>query len=129
MYKIVTEETILRMEDGAYIPRDPENVDYLAFLEWEDQGGKILPPDPPPVYIPQEVSAGQAYAALMAAGLYDEVEAWAAHPDTNVLHRLAFQKGTTFRRDSPALNAGAASLGWSDQMLDQLFIAADKIQL
>ena len=77
----------------------------------------------------KKVSAAQANAALMAAGLYEEVAGWAADPSTDVLHRLAFNKGTTFRRDRPALAAGASKLGWSDEMLVQLFIAADKIKL
>ncbi|MCG7328070.1 hypothetical protein [Achromobacter sp. ACRQX] len=129
MYKIVNEETIHRLEDGVYIPRDLGNADFQKFLEWEEEGNEVLPPDPTPVHVPQEVSAGQAYAALMAAGLYDEVEAWAASSDTDPLHRLAFQKGTTFRRDSLALAAGAAALGWNSQILDELFISADAIRL
>jgi len=129
MYKAINDVTIQRLEDGVYIPRDEANSDYQAFLAWEEAGGKLGEPDPEPVYVPQEVSAAQAYAALTTAGLYDAVEAWATHPDTPLLHRLAFQKGTTFRRDSPALNAGAEALGWNAAMLDQLFIAADAIKL
>jgi hypothetical protein len=128
MYKSITDEIIQRA-DGAFIPVDMLNADYQAFLAWQAEGGVLEPRDPPLSDVPQEVSAGQAYATLMAAGLYDDVQAWAEDPDTNVLHRLAFQKGTTFRRDSPALAAGSAALGWDDAMLDQLFIAADKIQL
>lgn len=129
MYKIINETLIQRSRDGASIPRDEANKDYQEFLEWERAGGVIEAADPDPVYVPQEVSASQAYAALMAAGLFDQVEAWAADPATDPLHRLAFQKGATFRRDSPALAAGAAALQWSDAMLDQLFIAAEAIQL
>lgn len=129
MYKIINEETIQRLSDGLYIPRDEENTDYQDFLAWGAEGGEIRPEDPPALYVPQEVSAGQAYAALMAAGLYEAVEKWAEDPSTDTLHRLAFQKSTTFRRDSPGLNAGAVALGWNEQMLDQLFIAADAIKL
>lgn len=129
MYKTINGEIIYRIEDGAYIPRDMGNADYQAFLEWERAGGVIEPADPEPVYVPQEVSAAQAYAALIAANLLDQVEAWAADLATDPLHRLAFEKGTTFRRDSPALAAGAAALQWGDAMLDQLFIAADAYRL
>lgn len=129
MYKIINDNLIQRLGDGAVIPRDEANKDYQEFLEWERAGGAIEPADPKPVYVPQEVSASQAYAALMGAGLFEQVEAWAADPATNPLHRLAFQKGTTFRRDSPALLAGAVALQWSDAMLDQLFVAADAIRM
>lgn len=129
MYKIFNAETIQRLEDSVYIPRDDANADYQAFLVWERSGGKILPADPDPVYVPQEVSAAQAYAALIAANLYDDAEAWAANPNTSMLDRLAFQKATTFRRDSPALKAGAAALGWSEATLDQLFLSAHAFKL
>lgn len=129
MYKILDAMRVLRLADKAEIPIHEGNMDYQAYLQWVAEGGSAEPADPPPLYVPQEVSAGQAYAALMAAGLYDEVEAWASDPKTDVLHRLAFQKGTTFRRESPALAAGSAALGWDDAMLDRLFIAADAIQL
>ena len=49
MYKLTLDEnTILRLSDGAFIPRDPMNRDYEAFLEWEAGGGKPEPADPPP---------------------------------------------------------------------------------
>lgn len=129
MYKIINDSIIQRLADGAYIPRDEANTEYQEFMEWERTGGVIEPADPEPVYVPQEVSAAQAYAALMAAGLFDQVEAWAEDPATDPLHRLAFQKGATFRWDSPALAAGAAALGWDDAMLKQLFISAGAFRL
>jgi hypothetical protein len=129
MYKSINKETIQRLADGVYIPCDEANADFQCFLEWEKCGGELLEADPAPVYVPQEVSAAQAYVALMAAGLYEEVEAWANDPNTSYLHRIAFQKGATFRRDSPAVLAGAAVLRWEGALLDQLFIAADAIKL
>lgn len=129
MYKIIDDAHITRLADEATIPVCEDNMDYKAYLEWVSEGGIAEPADPPAVFVPQEVTAGQAYAALMACGLYDQVEAWAADPKTDVLHRLAFQKGATFRRDSPALVAGCAALGWDENTLDQLFIEAAKIQL
>lgn len=34
---------ILRLEDGAHIPQDDGNSDYLKYLEWVQKGGKTLP--------------------------------------------------------------------------------------
>ena len=40
---------IVRDEDGAFIPADPDNVDYQEFLAWCDEGNKPTPYTLPPV--------------------------------------------------------------------------------
>jgi hypothetical protein len=129
MYQILNDDFILRIADNLYIPRYAENVQFQEFLAWEAAGGVAQPADPAPAYVPAEVPAVQFYAALMADGLYDDVQGWAADPQTSALHRLAFEKGTTFQRDSQALAAVAEVLGWSPKRLDQLFISAEAIKL
>jgi len=40
-YEIVTAhglELIHRLPDGAFIPKDPENCDYMKYLQWVDNG-------------------------------------------------------------------------------------------
>ena len=39
--------TIVRDEDGAFIPTDPDNTDYQAFLKWVEEGGEPTPYTPP----------------------------------------------------------------------------------
>lgn len=47
MYQLITgSDMILRVEDGAYIPADPNNTDYQNYLDWVAQGNMPLPPDP-----------------------------------------------------------------------------------
>lgn len=75
-----------------------------------------------------KVSRFQALAALMQAGLLDDVTAWANAPTTDPLHKLAFDTAAEFSRSSPTLAAGAAALGWSEGQLDDLFAAAAQIQ-
>jgi hypothetical protein len=36
---------IIRIEDNAYIPFDPANTDYQAYLKWVEEGGVPLPAD------------------------------------------------------------------------------------
>lgn len=63
-YQLTTGNCILRLSDGAFIPEDPGNGDYQAFLEWVEAGNTPLPvPEPPPepVLTPAE--------KLAAAGL------------------------------------------------------------
>jgi hypothetical protein len=55
MYKLITKlnwETqaqeplvIVRLYDNAYIPFDPANTDYQAYLKWVDEGGVPTPAD------------------------------------------------------------------------------------
>jgi len=34
----ISNSTILRVADGAWIPFDPDNTDYQAYLKWLDEG-------------------------------------------------------------------------------------------
>jgi hypothetical protein len=51
MYKLIkepiagTETIIQRLTDGAFIPFDPANTDYQAFLRWCDEGNVPEPAD------------------------------------------------------------------------------------
>jgi hypothetical protein len=48
-YQLTSGDTILRTTDGAFIPPDPANRDYAAFLEWVEAGNM---PDPAPIVVP-----------------------------------------------------------------------------
>jgi hypothetical protein len=39
---------IYRLSDNAYIPFDPANTDYQAYLVWLSEGNTPLPPDEQP---------------------------------------------------------------------------------
>jgi hypothetical protein len=39
--------TILRISDNAYIPTDPANSDYIAYLKWIEEGNVPTPADEP----------------------------------------------------------------------------------
>lgn len=41
----VESDFIIRLSDGAHIPKDEGNRDYREFLAWEADGGQILPAD------------------------------------------------------------------------------------
>ena len=56
-YQLTTSNCILRTSDGAFIPPDPANTDYQAFLAWVEQGGTPEPapiPEPPVELTPAE---------------------------------------------------------------------------
>jgi hypothetical protein len=48
MYKIIKDgKTLQRLSDNAFIPFDPANTDYQAYLKWLELGNEPLPADEP----------------------------------------------------------------------------------
>ena len=64
MYQLTTSTSIKRLSDGAFIPPDPANTDYAAYLAWVEEGNM---PDPAPVPEPAPVLTTEQ--KLEAAGL------------------------------------------------------------
>ena len=49
-YQLTATDCILRTADNAFIPPDPANTDYQAYLKYVEEGGEVLPaPEPEPV--------------------------------------------------------------------------------
>lgn len=46
-YKLNESSSIIRLTDNACIPNDPLNSDYIAYLEWLEDGNKPQPMDAP----------------------------------------------------------------------------------
>ena len=70
MYQLTTSTSIKRLSDGAFIPPDPANTDYAAYLAWVEAGNMPEPapiPEPPVELTPAE--------KLAASGLtVDEIK-------------------------------------------------------
>jgi hypothetical protein len=63
-YQLTASDCILRLADSAFIPPDPANTDYAAYLRWLEEGNTPEPaPEPEPV---PELTTEQK---LEAAGL------------------------------------------------------------
>ena len=57
MANAISTTMIQRVSDGAFIPIDPDNTDYQAFMKWQMEGGMIGPPlsapSPPIAEVPE----------------------------------------------------------------------------
>lgn len=48
MYKLTpSNQVVQRLTDNAFIPLDPANTDYQAYLKWLEEGNQPLPADEP----------------------------------------------------------------------------------
>ena len=81
----------------------------------------------PPSMVPQVVSAAQGGIALIRAGLMDAVQAAVDAPETPSEVKWAWAHATTWDRSSPALAFLAGAAGITQEQMDALFMAADKI--
>jgi hypothetical protein len=46
LFKTITDTTVLiRLSDNAFIPFDPANTDYQAYLKWVSEGNTPEPAD------------------------------------------------------------------------------------
>jgi len=48
-YQLTSSGSILRIADNAFIPPDPANIDYAAYLKWVAAGNM---PEPMPIVAP-----------------------------------------------------------------------------
>lgn len=96
----------------------------------EEIDAHINPPIPEPEPIPPAplvVSRFQALAALMQAGLLEQVEAYMALETTDPFTRLAWKEAQEFREDSPMLANLATLLGLTSEQVSELFQIAKTI--
>jgi hypothetical protein len=51
-YQLTSGTSILRLADNAFIPPDPANTDYAAYLAWLEAGNTPDPAPIPPIPVP-----------------------------------------------------------------------------
>lgn len=89
-------------------------------------------PSEEPEPVPVKVTRAQGKAALLLAGLYAGVQAYAdaiVDETERALAQIALNETTHWERASPFLIAAATAQGLTDEQVDQLFIQASKITL
>ena len=63
MYKLTTSVNVFRILDAVFIPADPANTDYAAYLVWLSEGNTPTPAEIPPAPTYQELRAA-AYPVI-----------------------------------------------------------------
>ena len=69
-YQLTTSTSIKRLSDGAFIPNDPGNRDYAAYLAWVEEGNT---PEPAPAPPPPPPSYTAFWDALLASTVYGSI--------------------------------------------------------
>lgn len=121
-----------RLTDGAFIPADPDNSDYTAYLAWLGAGNKPEPADPVAPQVPQQVTRAQGKVVLIQMGLWSQVLGFVAaitDPVQKALAEVALHDTQFWQRTSPFLQQASQALGMTEAQLDDLFIQADQVVL
>lgn len=128
-----TFDGIVRDADTAFIPNDPDNVDWAAYQEWLAAGNTASDAPTPPVVVPNVVTRLQGRLALFNAGLLEQVEAAVAAAGGAAA--IWYADAQNWVRNDPTFVALATQIHevgnmtqtLTDADLDALFLAASKI--
>lgn len=122
-YKLTNSSTVVRIEDGAFIPSDPANADYAAYLAWIAEGNMPQPADPVVPAIPEVVTMRQARLALLQVGLLAQVNTAVANMPgaAGDAARIEWEFSSTVERNRPLVQSLIGALGLTESQLDDLF--------
>jgi hypothetical protein len=102
---------------GVWHSSDPAFVE-ASFRDYRE-------PDP---VVPREISNFQARAALMGAGLFDSIDSAMKALGPAAVEFQAWEYANFIYRDGVLVNSMAAQFNLTPEILDQLFIAAARIE-
>lgn len=113
-------------EGRGWVPAEHASIgDTWDGTAWHPAG------EPAPA-VPSQISSAQGIAALIEAGLWDDVTSFVAgieDPTERALAEVALNRTQYWSRSSPFLNTAVDALGLPPEMLDALFVRGAEILL
>lgn len=121
-YKLIPGNAVQRVADGACIPFDAGNVDYMAYQKWLAAGGV---PDPLPVVPTPPIIANRLYVKLelVARGLFATIDG-AVQQSTDPALKIYWNEAHDFESDHPRVLAICKQLGIDDPTRLDIFNTA-----
>jgi hypothetical protein len=98
---------------------------------WLYQDGEFVNPNPPPPpvpYVPQSAPMWAVRTVLQSDGLFDQAQALVTASTDNGLKNV-WEYGNFASRTSPSIVALGSALGLTDAQMDQMFIAANALEV
>lgn len=118
---------VVRNSDNAII--GPEHTDdWAEYLAWLAEGNTPLPAPVEPVPVPQQVPMWAVRTVLQNDGLFDQAQALVEATSDNALKNI-WEYGNYALRSSQAINSLALALALTDEQVDQMFIAANHLEV
>ena len=113
IYQLTASNCILRTTDGAFIPPDPANTDFAAYLEWLEAGNEPEPA-PDPATPPPAPDYWAFWDALVGSSIYGAIreQALTSLPMTVQATELITLLGDakSGRPNQPAIQASMAAI-------------------
>lgn len=125
MYKLTGTNSIIRLSDGANIPNDDRNEDYLEYKRWVAAGNAPQPyvaPPPPPIVI----DAAKLRRAMTTRGWRTAFEL-AISSSSNADLKDYFLHAPYFVSNDPLFTAAALALGKTQTDINSLFTLAQTL--
>ena len=116
---------IIRTTDSAYIPVDPHNGDYRAYLSWVALGNTPDPADLPLKYSPDIISMRQCRLQLNTEGTLTTVTN--AITALGTVAQITWNSSTQVVKQDPMFQQIAAQLGKTAADIDLFFTNASKL--
>lgn len=110
--------------ETSFVPEGSDGPAAFALAAWRAEGNVVAPP--PPDAVPVAVTNFQARAALIAAGLFETVDA-AVKSAADPVALQAWEYANEVHRHGHLVTSFAARLGLGPEALDALFRRAATI--